>query len=126
MDPADLVAFHLRVDKSINSIMKDGKLDKHDIPELVLLLSELTFSSASISSASTSSASTSSASKLTPELLVSKMNDMYDYVLIHYKLTPEDEAEKVAYKQMFSMAVKLLVYSPKFMPEAKSCLPCFF
>ena len=28
MEPADLVSFHLRVDVSIKSILKDGKIDK--------------------------------------------------------------------------------------------------
>ena len=41
MDPSDLVAFHLRIDASIKTILKDGKIDREDIPRLVFLLSDI-------------------------------------------------------------------------------------
>lgn len=112
MEPADLVSFHLRVDVSIKSILKDGKIDKQEIPQLVFLLSELMLND------------TKTKTKLTPELLTEKMNEMYAYVMSHYNLYPADELDKIAYKQLFDISVKLLVYNPKLMKKAKSCLSC--
>ena len=111
MDPNDLVAFHLRIDASIKTILKDGKIDREDIPRLVFLLSDLML--------------TQTKTKLTPELLSNKMNEMYDYVMSHYNLYPADQLDKIAYKQLFDISVKLLVYNPKLMQKANSCLSCF-
>ena len=99
MDPNDLVAFHLRIDASLKTILKDGKIDKHDIPRLVFLLSDIMLTQTKI--------------KLTPELLTDKINEMYAYVMSHYNLYPEDEMDKIAYKQLFDISVKLMVYNPK-------------
>ena len=112
MDPADLVSFHLRIDASIKTILKDGKINKDDIPQLVLLLSDLMLTDTKI--------------KLTPELLTDKMNAMYDYVMSHYNLYPEDPLDKTTYKELFDISVKLLVYNPKLFKKVKSCLSCFF
>ena len=111
MDPNDLVAFHLRIDASLKTILKDGKIDKHDIPRLVFLLSDIMLTQTKI--------------KLTPELLTDKINEMYAYVMSHYKLYPEDEMDKIAYKQLFDISVKLMVYNPKLVEKANSCLSCF-
>jgi len=111
MDPNDLVAFHLRIDASLKTILKDGKIDKHDIPRLVFLLSDIMLTQTKI--------------KLTPELLTDKINEMYAYVMSHYNLYPEDEMDKIAYKQLFDISVKLMVYNPKLVEKANSCLSCF-
>jgi len=111
MEPADLVSFHLNVDASLKTILKDGKIDKEDIPRLVFLLSDLML--------------TQTKTKLTPELLTIKMNEMYSYVMTHYNLYPVDDLDKIAYKQLFDISVKLLVYNPGFMQKARSCLSCF-
>jgi len=111
MDPNDLVAFHLRIDASLKTILKDGKIDKLDIPRLVFLLSDIMLTQTKI--------------KLTPELLTDKINEMYAYVMSHYKLYPEDEMDKIAYKQLFDISVKLMVYNPKLVKKANSCLSCF-
>lgn len=111
MDPNDLVAFHLRIDASLKTILKDGKIDKHDIPRLVFLLSDIMLTQTKI--------------KLTPELLTDKITEMYAYVMSHYNLYPEDEMDKIAYKQLFDISVKLMVYNPKLVEKVNSCLSCF-
>lgn len=111
MEPTDLVALHLRIDTSIKTILKDGKLDKHDIPQLVLLMSEFV--------------STPSSPKLTAEMLTARMNEMYSYIMTHYNLYPVDDLEKAAYKQLFDTAVELLVHNPRLMKKANSCMSCF-
>ncbi len=112
MDPAELVALNLRIDNSIKSILADGKLDKHDIPQLVFLISDLTLNKRTNN-------------KLTPEMLTTQMNDMYAYVMSHYNLYPADDLDKEAYKQLFDISVKLLVYNPKLIQRANSCFSCF-
>ena len=114
MEPADLVSLHLRIDASIKTILKDGKIDKDDIPRLVLLLSDLIL------------VSTNKKTKMTPELLTSKLNEMYAYVMSHYNLYPADEIDKSVYKQLFDISVRLLVYNPNFKETVKSYCPCFF
>ena len=113
MDPSDLVAFHLRIDASIKTILKDGKIDREDIPRLVFQLSDIMLTQ------------TKTKTKLTPELLTDKMNEMYAYVMSHYNLYPADELDKIAYKQLFDISVKLLVYNPKLMQQVNPCFSCF-
>jgi hypothetical protein len=111
METVDLVALHLRIDTSIKSILKDGKLDKHDIPDLVFLLSELMLTPST---------------KLTTETMTERLSNLYDYVMSHYNLYPVTALDKTAYRDLFDISVKLLVYNPKLMKETKSCLPCLF
>ena len=113
MESADLVALHLRIDTSIKTILKDGKLDKHDIPSLVFLLYDLMLTPTMVH-------------KLTPEMLTEQLNNLYNYVMTHYNLYPEDDLDKATYNQLFDMAIRLLVYKPKLMKGTKSCLPCLF
>jgi hypothetical protein len=106
----DLVALHLRIDTAVKEIMKDGKNDKHDIPALVLLMTEIVL---------TPNASV----KLTDEMIQEKMDQMYDYIMMHYKLYPVEEYDKIAFKQLFDISVNLVLFQPNL---KKKCLPCFF
>ena len=129
MDPDDLVALHLRIDGIVKKIMKivkinndqpppfyqdstytnnqpqtitKGKIYKEDIPELVLLLSELILTD----------------KKIRAEQLTDKMKKMYAYVMMHYNLYPIDETEKRSYKKLFDNSVKLLVHDPRLKKKA--------
>ena len=106
----DLVALHLRIDTSVKEIMKDGKIDKHDIPALVLLMTEIVL---------TPNASV----KLTDEMIQEKMDQMYDYIMTQYKLYPANEVDKTAFKELFDISVELVLFQPNL---KKKCLPCFF
>lgn len=138
MDPDDLVALHLRIDGIVKKIMKivkinndqpppfyqdstythnqpqtitKGKIYKEDIPELVLLLSELILTD----------------KKIRAEQLTDKMKKMYAYVMMHYNLYPIDETEKLSYKKLFDNSVKLLVHDPRLKKKANrssSCCNC--
>ena len=59
------VKFLKRIDESVKTIMKDGKIDQNDIPELVILITEL-----------------SGTKKLTKEGLT----ELFDYIMDHYDL----------------------------------------
>jgi hypothetical protein len=112
---SELVTFHLRIDASVRKIVQDGKINKHDIPELVFLITELALapppSSASI--------------KLTDEMINTKMNEMYNYIMTHYSLYPADEAEKESFKQLFEMSMRLVLFQPNLKKGLKSCFSCF-
>jgi hypothetical protein len=127
MDPADLADFHLRIDACVKKIMKVGKInndqppiyqdnnaaytqnepitkrkiEKEDIPQWVLLLSELMLTD----------------TKTTAELLTDKMKKMYSYVMTHYNLYPDNESDKIAHKKLFDSSVRLLVHNPKLIKE---------
>ena len=108
MATEDLVAFHLRIDESVKRIMKDGKIDQFDIPEIVLLVSELVLSP--------------TAKKMTPEMLTDNMNKLYDYIMSQYKLYPDDEGQKESFKRLFDISVRLALMEPNIKKACKSCL----
>ncbi len=108
----NIVSFHLRIDKAVKSIMKDGKVDKNDIPEIVLLITEL------LGSTST---------KLTSEEMANYINDMYNYIMTHYNLFPADDEQKASFKVLFDLCVKLALFEPnlqKIKNSVKSCFNC--
>jgi hypothetical protein len=108
MASGDLVAFHLRIDQSIKEIMKDGKIDEYDIPEIMLLLAELTM--------------TPTSKKMSAEDLTEQLNQLYEYIMTHYKLFPEDERQKQNFKRLFDMSLRLVLIQPTIKAACKSCL----
>jgi len=108
MSSNDLVAFHIRIDKTLKDIMKDGKIDEYDIPEIVLLLTDLIMSPG--------------AKKMTPEDLYNQLNGLYDYIMDHYKLNPTDETQKQNFKRLFDMSVRLALIQPNVKKACSFCL----
>ena len=95
------VKFLKRIDASVKTIMKDGKIDQNDIPELVILITEL-----------------SGTKKLTKEGLT----ELFDYIMDHYKLFPEGAAEQANFKKLFDMSVKLVLFTPNLKKMCAGCL----
>ncbi len=95
------VKFLKRIDESVKTIMKDGKIDQNDIPELVILITEL-----------------SGTKKVTKETLT----ELFDYIMDHYKLFPENETEKANFKKLFDMSVKLVLFTPNLKKMCSGCL----
>lgn len=106
----DIASFHLRVDKSVKNIMKDGKIDNNDIPEIVLLITDLITAPGS--------------GKMTIEQMGETINEMYEYIMSHYKLFPEDEQQKENFKRLFDMCVKLVLIQPNVKKACKKCFSC--
>ena len=107
----DIVAFHLQIDNSVKSIMKDGKIDQNDIPELVLLIAAL------VSSPNTT--------KLTAQDLEDTINEMFNYIMIHYKLFPDDIDQQTAFKTLFDVCVKLVLFQPNIIKIKQKCKSWF-
>ena len=69
----NLMTFHSRIDTAVKNMLKDGKIDQYDIPELLLLIADLQTTS------------------MTDEDLRIAITELYEYIMTHYKLFPEDE-----------------------------------
>ena len=102
--------FIQRVKQGIDSIMKDGKIDQYDIPEILLLITDLIV--------------TSEQKKVTQEELENSINCLYQYIMNHYKLFPEDETQRESFKKLFEVSVKLIMVQPKVKKGCKSIFPC--
>ena len=104
------VNFLQQIDTTVKSIMKDGKIDQFDIPEIMLLITELI--------------TTSEKKKFTIEQLENSIDTLYEYIMTHYKLLPEDPAQKESFQRVFNMCVKLIIFQPKVNKSCKSVFPC--
>ena len=109
MEFSSNVTFIGKIDTCVTDMMKDGKIDKNDIPRLMLLVAELM---------------TSSTKSVTTEEMVESINSLYNYIMSHYKLFPEDETQKAEFKTMFDMCVKLAMFQPNVNKKCKSCFNC--
>ena len=99
------VTFLKRIDASVKTIMKDGKIDQNDIPELVILITEL-----------------SGTKKMTPDQLEKAITELFNYIMDHYKLFPEGDDEQAKFKKLFDMSVKLVLFTPNLKKMCSGCL----
>ena len=104
------VSFLQKIDETVKSIMKDGKIDQFDIPEIMLLITDLI--------------TTSENSKVTMEQIENSITTLYQYIMTHYKLFPEDPAQKESFERLFNMCVKLIIFQPKVNKACKKIFPC--
>ena len=100
------VSFITTIDTAVKAIMADGKIDKNDIPRIMLLITELITAKGNV----------------TTEQLAESINSLFNYIMTHYRLFPEDEAQKAEFKQMFDVCVKLALFQPTINKAVKKCL----
>ncbi len=103
----DLTAFHLRIDTAMKNIMKDGKVDQYDIPEIVLLITDLM-----------------TTQKFTEADIEQAITGMYDYIMTHYNLFPADEEQKTNFNRLFKMCLKLALVQPNVKKSIAKCFSC--
>ena len=103
------VSFLHKIDKTVVNIMKDGKIDQFDIPEIMLLITDLI---------------TSNETKVTTDQLMNSIQSLYEYIMTHYKLFPEDEQQKESFKRLFDMCIKLIMFQPNIKESCKKIFPC--
>ena len=104
------VSFITTIDTAVKAIMADGKIDKNDIPRIMLLITELI------------TINGSGKQRVTTEQLAESINSLFSYIMSHYRLFPEDEAQKAEFKQMFDVCVKLALFQPTINKAVKKCL----
>ena len=99
----------LTIDNSIKSIMKDGKIDKNDIPQIILLLTTVLANEQQLIGSID---------------IVQILNELYDYIMTHYKLYPDDPVQREEFKTLFDTCIKLVAFK---VPEInKDCCKNFF
>jgi hypothetical protein len=85
------------IDKSVQKMLSDGKIDQYDIPELILLITKL--SSEHLIPTST-------------EDLNEKIIELYSYVMKKYDLYPKNVEEREVFDRLFQSSVKLVLFQP--------------
>ena len=94
---------------SIDNIMKDGKIDQYDIPEILFLITDIINNSTVVNA------------KLTPENLASLIKELYKFIEKQYNLVP-DESQKAGFDRLVNSCIKLILFQPKVKTGIKNCL----
>ena len=97
--------FLARLKHSVTNIMKDGKVDQYDVPEIVFLISDTLNSKPSF--------------KITKELLPPLIKMLYNFIVDTYKLVPEEK--KAEMERLVDSSVRLLMLQPVVNEKLTSC-----
>jgi hypothetical protein len=85
------------IDISVKKMLMDGKIDQYDIPELILLLTEL---------------STTHFLPTSTEDLDSNLHELYSYVMNKFDLYPKKKEQREIFDNLFKSSIKLVLYQP--------------
>ena len=110
MDFTQNVAFIDKINTSVKAMMVDGKIDKNDIPRLMLLVTDLI--------------TAPNSTPVTTEQLAASIDSLYTYIMTHYNLLPTDEAQQADFKALFDICVKLALFQPNINKKIKSVFSC--
>ena len=89
------------VEKQIKEILKDGRVDTRDVPEIMLIVTECYNNIKNV--------------KVTYEMLPNILEEIVDYILETYCVIPDDQEKEL--KDMINMAIKLIMVKP----QVKKC-----
>ena len=98
-------SFTNNIEKKINSIMKDNKIDSKDIPDITLLIIECSTNLKKF--------------KVSRNELPILLSSLIDYILDKYNLITENQEED--FKKMTANIIKLVMLKPK----VNKCLKIF-
>lgn len=101
----DTPEFKIKVEKTIKEILKDGKVDLSDIPELVHLIIECYNNVPKV--------------KLTKDELPDFVVGIFNYIDEKYKIIPEDKRGMI--QMILLSSVKLVLMAPKIKPMSCWC-----
>ena len=93
---------------SIDNIMKDGKIDQYDIPEILFLITDIINNSTVVNA------------KLTPENLASLIKELYKFIEKQYNLVP-DESQQAGFDRLIDSCIKLILFQPKVKTSITNC-----
>jgi hypothetical protein len=99
-------AFLKRVETSVTEIMKDGKIDQYDIPELILLISDVITQLPNAS--------------LTPDSFEALITLLYNFIVNKYNLIPTD-GNTEGFKRLFESSMRLALLQPTVEKAMKNC-----
>jgi len=97
------------IKSSIDNIMRDGKIDQYDIPEILFLITDIMNNSSVVNT------------KLTAENLASLIKELYKFIEKQYNLVP-DESQKAGFDRLIDSCIKLILLQPKVKIAIKNCL----
>ena len=97
------------IKSSIDNIMRDGKIDQYDIPEILLLITEIMNNSNVVNT------------KLTADNLTSLIKELYKFIEKQYNLVP-DESQKAGFERLIDSCIKLVLFQPKVKTALKNSL----
>ena len=96
------------IKSSIDNIMRDGKIDQYDIPEILLLITEIMNNSNVVNT------------KLTADNLTSLIKELYKFIEKQYNLVP-DESQKAGFERLIDSCIKLILFQPKVKTAITNC-----
>ena len=97
-----------RMKTSIDNIMRDGKIDCYDIPEILFIITDIMNNSTVVNA------------KLTAENLASLIKELYKFIEKQYDLVP-DEIQKAGFERLIDSSIKLILFQPKVKSVIKNC-----
>ncbi len=101
--------FIARVKTSLDNIMKDGKIDQYDAPELVFLITDAYNEMSNL--------------HLTYEDLPVLIKMLYGFIVDKFDLIPNDK--RADFEKLVDVAVKLVMLQPKVEVQVNKCLGWF-
>ena len=96
---------------SIDNIMRDGKIDQYDIPEIIFLITEIMNNSNIINK------------KITADNLACLIKELYKFIEKQYNLVP-DESQKAGFERLVDSCIKLILFQPKVKTAINNCFNC--
>jgi hypothetical protein len=106
--------FISRLETSINNIMKDGKVDQYDVPEIVFIITDAYNQMSSL--------------RLSSDDLPKLFKMIYSFIIEKLNLIPEDK--KPEFERLVDSALKLVMMQPIVNQAVTSCFtkifPCLF
>jgi hypothetical protein len=98
--------FSKTLEKAIENIMKDGKIDQYDIPEIILIIGELVTRTPSLN--------------LSSENLTDIIKKLFDLLCTKYNLI-QDENQKETFERLLESSIKLFLINPAIKEKTKKC-----
>jgi hypothetical protein len=98
-----------KIKKSVDSILKDGKIDQYDVPEIVFLVTDLLNSLSTL--------------RVTPEQVPVLIKKVCMFVLDTYGDMPAEK--KPEFERLLDSSLRLVMLQPKVKEAVTSCLGFF-
>jgi hypothetical protein len=103
--------FSKNLQKSLENIVKDGKIDQYDIPEIIFIVTSLINNTPSIT--------------FTAENLSELVKKLFEFIAREYKLVP-DETQRDSFNRLIESSIKLVMLQPKIKDTVNKCCAPFF
>jgi hypothetical protein len=99
--------FSKSLQSHIENIMKDGKINEYDIPDIVLIICELIAKEPKLT--------------LTQELLSELIQELIVFIIKKYQLKAEDH-QIDNFNRIIESSIKLIMFQPKIKEKVNKCL----